>query len=164
MKNSKRLIVTIIVVILLTLTAVSVWAAPGRVGTVPLLPDEVTGMLNESVSFGTGTVTVQASSSSGGTLVVQKVADPVTVVGALPTGWTLLLDEALEITIASGSTTSVQVCVPQSPNMENKNPTFHYWDAVNKVWNAIPTEITSGTPPLICGTGTAEGKYALLGQ
>jgi hypothetical protein len=164
MKNSKRLIVAVIVAILLTVTAVSVWAAPSRVGTVPVLPDEITGMLSESISFGTGTVTVQAGASEGGTLTILKVADPATSIGVFPDGWVTLLDEALEITVIDGTMSTAQICVPFSPDMENKSPTFYHWDAANKTWTAIPTEISTGTPSLVCGTGSSEGKYALLGK
>ncbi len=164
MKTSKRVIISMGVVVLLALTAVSVWASPNRVGTVPVLPDEMSGMLSETINFGTGTVSVQASSSEGGILTVLKVADPVTVIGPLPEGWSLLLDEALEVTIVDGSTGTVKICVPQSPDMEDRSPTFHYWDSTANIWSAIPTEVTTGTPPMVCGTGTAEGKYALLGQ
>jgi hypothetical protein len=164
MKTSKRAIAAVIVVIFLALTAVGVWAAPNRVGTVPVLPEEVSGMLSESINFGTGTITVQASTSDGGSLTVQKVADPVNAVGALPEGWVTLLDEALEITVIEGSMSTAQICVPYSPDMENKTPTFHFWDTVNKIWTSIPTEVTTGTPPLVCGTGSSEGKYVLLGK
>lgn len=164
MKTSNRLIISIVVIALLALTAVSVWASPNRVGTVPVLPDEMSGALAETINFGTGTVSVQASSSEGGTLTVLKIADPITVIGPLPEGWTLLLDEALEVTIVDGTTSEVKICVPQSPDMEGRSPTFHYWDSAIKSWSAIPTEITSGTPPMVCGTGKSEGKYALFGQ
>lgn len=164
MKKSTRLIISLAVVILLALTAVSVWASPNRVGTVPVLPDELSGMLSETINFGTGTVSVQASSSEGGTLTVLKVADPAIVIGPLPEGWVLLLDEALEVTIVDGTTSSVKICVPQGPDMESHSPTFHYWDSATSSWSAIPTEVTTGTPSMVCGTGSAEGKYALLGQ
>ncbi len=164
MKISTRLIVSIIVVILLTATAISVWAAPARVGTVPVLPNEIVGGLTETINFGTGTVIVQAGASEGGTLTVQKVADPVTAIGDLPEDWVLLLDEALEITITDGSMSTSQICVPYSPDMEEREPTFHFWDTVNKIWTSIPTEITTGTPAMVCGTGSSEGKYALLGK
>lgn len=164
MKKSTRLIISFIVVVLLAATAISVWAAPARIGTVPVLPNEITGGLTETINFGTGTVIVQAGASEGGTLTIQKVADPATAIGSLPDDWVLLLDEALEITITDGSMTKGQICVPYSPDMESREPTFHFWDTSNKTWTAIPTEITTDTPAMVCGTGSSEGKYALLGK
>jgi hypothetical protein len=164
MKISKRLIVAVVLVGLLSVTAIGTWAAPGRQGTVPVVPQKTTAPLNETVNLGTSTVEVDATASAGGTLTVEKVADPATKIGEAPTGWEFLLDQALDISITGGTMTSVQVCVPQTPDMEAQTTTFHFWDAVKKVWVAIPTVVTTGTPALVCGSGSAEGQYALMGK
>ena len=164
MKRSNRFLITVIVVILLSATAISVWAAPGRVGTVPILPETVSGSFAETINFGTGTASIQASTTTGGVVTIQKVNDLITAIGPLPEGWIPLLNEALEVMVTDGSAASVEICVPNSPDLADRSPVFHYWNKDNQTWSAIPTELKSGDPEMVCGTGSSEGKYALLGK
>jgi hypothetical protein len=164
MKKSTRLIIAVILVILLSITAVSVWAAPSRVGSVPFLESQFTALLTDTINFGTGTLSVEANTSEGGTMTVEKLDNPATLIGPPPDGWVFLLDQALDVKILNGSAGKVHICVPQSPDMENKTLVFHFWDAINKKWTAIQTTTTFGNPNLVCGTGTSGGQYALLGQ
>lgn len=164
MKKSTRLIVAIFLVVILSVTAIGVWAAPARVGTVPVLSENISAGLSEVVNIGTGTVSVQADASSGGSMNIEKITDPSTKIGLPPEGWVFLLDQALKITISNGLMNSVHICVPQAPDMVTKTTVFHYWKTENSTWTPIPTEVTGENPPMICGTGSAEGHYALLGK
>jgi hypothetical protein len=164
MKKSTRLFIAVILVILLSITAVSVWAAPSRVGSVPFLENQFTAKLTDSVNFGTGTVSVEANASSDGTMVVEKLDNPASLLGPAPDGWVFLLDQALDVKVTTGEVSTVHLCVPQTPNMENKTLLFHFWDTVDKKWKAIQTTTTFGNPNMVCGTGTSGGQYALLGQ
>ncbi len=164
MKKQTRLFFAILLVILLSIAAVSVWAAPDRVGTVPFLENEFTALLTETINFGTGTLSVEANASSDGTMTVEKLDDPATLLGTPPDGWAFMLDQALDVKITNGSISTVRICVPQTPDMEEKNVVFHFWDTNTMKWLAIQTTTTFGNPNLICGTGKSGGQYALLGQ
>lgn len=164
MKKSTRLLVAVILVLLLSISAVSVWAAPSRVGSVPFLEDQFTALLTDTINFGTGTLSIQANASSDGTMTVEKLDNPATLLGPAPDGWVFLLDQVLDVKVSTGSVSTVRICVPQTPNMENKTILFHFWDATDKKWKAIQTTTTFGSPNLVCGTGKSGGQYALLGQ
>lgn len=174
MKNSKRFLIAAILVVLLTVTAVSVWAAPSRQGTVPIVPTQSTVPLTETLNFGTGTVEVIATNSTSGTLTVKIVEDPTKTFGPPTAGWNFMPDQALEISISDSAETTIQICIPQTPDMEKKTMVFNYWDSFKKVWVPIPTVTTPGTPPTICGTSpvvtgqswynSVEGIFALLGK
>jgi hypothetical protein len=164
MKKSTRLIIAVILVILLSITAVSVWAAPSRVGSVPFLENIFTAVLTDTINFGTGTLSIEAKASDGGTMTVEKLDDPATLIGPAPDGWVFLLDQALDVKITNGSASTVRICVPQTPDMDNKTILFHFWDDTDKKWIGIQTTTTFGNPNLVCGTGTSGGQYALLGQ
>ena len=164
MKKSTRLIVAVFLVVLLSITAISVWAAPSRVGSVPFLEDQVTALITDTINFGTGTLSVEANASPDSTMTVEKVDNPATLLGPAPEGWVFLLDQALDVKVSAGTVSSVRLCVPQTPDMENKTLLFHFWDTVEMKWAAIQTTTTIGTPNLVCGTGTSGGQYALLGQ
>lgn len=164
MKKSTRLIVAVILVILLSITAVSVWAAPSRVGSVPFLESLFTAKLTESINFGTGTLSVEADASTDGTMTVEKLDDPAALLGPAPDGWAFLLDQALDVKVSTGTVSTVRLCVPQTPDMENKTLLFHFWDTEAKKWMAIQTTTTLGNPNMVCGKGTSGGQYALLGQ
>jgi len=164
MKKYTRLSIAVLFMLVVAVAAVRTWAAPGRQGTVPLLPLVTTVTLQETANFGTGTVSVDALTTPGSILTITKVENPASVTGAPPDGLKFLIDQILDISVSNGPFMSAQICVPQAPNLVNKTAAFHLWDAVKKVWVAVPTEEKSGTPPLICGTINSPGQYALIGK
>ncbi len=168
MKNSKRLIVVVVVVALLAVTALSVWASPSRRGTVPVVApvynDPIPQQnISRTINFGTGTVEIEATNCTNGSLSLDKIADPATALGGFY-GGSFIPNEAVDVGVSGCAQKSLQVCVPQSPDMEGKTMAWNVWDEASKSWSPLPTSITGSNPTMICGSASGDGKFALLGK
>jgi hypothetical protein len=164
MKRLTRLSIAIAIALLFAVVSVGVWASPGgRSGTVPT-PVDAFGTCGSGAakSFGTGTVNVTGSSCTVRVTRGGPFNQP-------PTGWNYLLSDVLEVKLVSGAVSQVEVCVPFNPDWKNKvageSINFFYWNTAKNAWIAIPTVIKNNeTPPVVCGTSTSVGFYALFGK
>jgi hypothetical protein len=163
MKRSTRFFTAVAITLLAAVVAVGVWAGPsGRSGTVPTPPPDGIGCSGTANNFGTGTI--KATGSSDCTVSVRHGG----AFGTLPLGWSLLAD-VLEVKAVSGTVSQLEVCMPFSPSWKGKvageSINFFYFNSAKSAWIAVPTVIKgNGVPPVVCGTSTSAGFYALLGK
>lgn len=164
MKRLTRLFIASAIALLVAVAAVGVWAGPIRPGTVPTPPPDGIGdcVGGGSMNFGTGTIKVAGDDCK---VSVQRGSP----FGAPPKGWSYLRAEVIEVKVLDGVVSQVEVCVPFNPDWKNKvagqSISFFYWNAVNKAWVAVPTVIKNNeTPPVVCGTSTSAGFYALFSK
>ncbi len=164
MKRLTRFFIAAAITLMFALLSVEVWASPsgGRAGTVPTPIDGGGTCGTGPSSFGTGTVKVFGSNCK----VTIKRGSPF---NQPPAGWSYLLSDVLEVKIIDGAVSQVEVCVPFNPDWKNKvagaSINFFYWNVVKNAWIAIPTVIKNNeNPPVVCGTSTSAGFYALFGK
>jgi len=164
MKRSTRLLVAIILVLLLAVVSVSVWAAPGRQGSVPVPPRTYPGEIGEEINIGIGTVSTEGTS---GRVNVKLIKDPSKKFGPATHG-IYLLNYAIDVKVVQGSVNSVEVCVPLNPDWADKEMgpeiQWYLWDSDAEAWVDVETSIKEGVPPMICGTSDQAGVFSLQGQ
>jgi hypothetical protein len=164
-----RFVVAGVLTVLLVGGGVNVWAGSLRRGTVPDVPIVTTGICNQVLNFATGIVKIEVTASDTCILTATLIKDPVTIIGKAPESWDYLFPDAVEVAVTGGTVTQVNVCIPFIPDWKNKKIgetiNFYFWNKTEKAWVTIPTVIVdTATPPLICGTGTSTGYYALFGK
>lgn len=161
MKNSTRLLIAITLTLVMFVGAVSVWAGSARQGTVPIFPEEFTGVCgkDQTINFGTGTVT-----ALGACEILVTVPDPGES-GPLPKNRSRLFDH-VSVTVTSGTLESVKICVPLSPDWQEKKIAkgldWYVW--ADGKWTKVETSIEQGPPEVVCGSSESAGIFTLLGK
>jgi hypothetical protein len=155
MKNSNKLMVALAVTLILSLVSLSVWAAPGRMGTIPTPPLEVDLITDEFVTLGT----FEVSASVVGT--ATRVEDPESDMGPAPDGLYFLSDA---VTFELEEEGNITVCYPYPQWVKDQKGDIYKWDEVTEEWVVVDSTV-SGDPPMICFTdeGVTGGSYSLLG-
>ena len=155
MKNSNKLIVAIAVTVVLSLVSISVWAAPGRMGTIPTPPLEVDLITDGFATLGT----FEVSASVAGT--ATRVEDPEADFGPAPDGLFFLSDAVTFVLEEAGDIT---VCYPYPQWVEDQKGDIFKWDEVAEKWVVVESTV-NGDPSMICFTdeGVTGGSYSLLG-
>lgn len=155
MKTSTKLSIALALTLVLSLVGLTVWAAPGRQGTVPPTPKKADLLAGVKTALGTMEVTL----SVDGTFTL--VEDPETDFGPAPTGLDFLSDTG---TFELEEEGDITICYAYPQAMKDKNADIYKWDEVAKEWVAMEGTI-SGDPPMICYTdeGVMGGTYSLIG-
>ena len=165
MKRSVRLLIAVALTLLLVAVSASVWADFGRQGTVPIPPRNYPGSCNDVISFNLGYVYSEGAECR---LNVKLVKDPAKKVGPALTGWKYLFTHAIDVKLVQGEIDSVLVCVPLTPNWEDKvigeTINWYRWNEDTGEWEAITTTIQDGTPKMICGNSDEDGIFSLQGK
>ena len=155
MKNSNKIMVALAVTLVLSLVSLSVWAAPGRMGTIPTPPMEVDLTSDEFATLGT----FEVSASVAGT--ATRVEDPEADFGPAPDGLFFLSDA---VTFKLDKIGDITVCYPYPQWVEDQKGDIYKWDEVKEEWVVVDS-IVKSVPPMICFTdeGVTGGSYSLLG-
>jgi hypothetical protein len=161
MKTSAKLSIALVVALILSFAAISVWAAPSRQGTVPIQPDVLPISGLGTVNGGTFNVTLLGNCGSKGTLTREKYLTGLEKdFGKAPTGSNYLTDG---VKIQLNGACDIQVCFPYPKDYETKGGQIYKWDG--KAW-VLLTSTISGDPKKICVTdkGVQTDSYSLLGK
>jgi hypothetical protein len=155
MKNSSKLMIALAVTLILSLVSLTVWAAPGRMGTVPTPPMEVDLTPGDYFTLGT----FEVSSSVAGT--ATRIEDPEKDLGPAPDGFYFLSDA---VTFKLEEKGDLTVCYPYPQWVEDQKGDIYKWDEVTEEWVVVESTV-SGDPPMICFTDkvVTGGSYSLLG-
>jgi len=155
MKQKMSISIVLALTLFLAVVGISVWAGPGRQGTVPTPPDEAILIAGETVTLGT----VEITASVNGT--VTRVKDPETDIGPAPSGLSFLSDAIIVELDEEGDVT---VCYPYPKEVKDQDGGIYKWDEDAEEWVAVKG-IVSGDPAKICFTdkGITGGSYALIG-
>lgn len=152
----RTVIIAFALTLVLAVVSFSVWAAPGRQGTVPIPPRVAALLPGVRTTLGT----VEVSASVAGT--VTRVEDPATDIGPAPDGFSFLSDA---VTFELEEEGDITVCYPYPQEVADQDGGISKWDEAAGEW--VTTESTvSGEPPVICFTdpGVTGGSYSLLGS
>jgi hypothetical protein len=142
--------------LILVVVGVTVWAGPGRQGTVPTPPEEVDLVPDEPVALGT----VEITPSCIGTAI--RVEDPEEEFGPAPDDLEFLADG---VTVVFEEECEVKVCYPYPEDTEEKDGQIYKWDDEAEEWELLESTI-SGDPKKICAVDekVTDGTYALIGE
>jgi hypothetical protein len=159
MKKSTRLIVAIFLVVILSVTAIGVWAAPARVELfLSFLKISRQGYLKSLIS-------VLEPSPFKQMLLPGIMKSKKLLIhppnGLPPEGWVLCLIRRSRLPFQMVHELGTYL-FPQA-RYGDKNDCLPYWNPENST-GLHPDRSDRRESPMICGTGSAEGHYALLGK
>jgi len=133
MKFTSKLMIALTLTLVLGLVGINVWAAPGRQGTVPLIP--VTGGTIQ-VNYLCDCTTEEAK--------ITRFEDPKTEVGPAPTGFDFLSD-----TFDIENICEIEICYPYPEDYEDQKGQIYIWNTVSEDWEITDSYIY-GEPKQIC--------------
>lgn len=156
MKNKLWMSVALALTVVLALVGVSVWAGPGRQGTVPIPEDEVDLLPNQPASLGTVEITCECVGKAF------RIDDPEEDFGPPPEGKSFLADA---VTVLTTEGCEVQVCYPYPKEVEDKEAEIYKWDEEEEEWVVVESTI-SGIPRRICALDdeVTEDTFVLIGE
>lgn len=132
MKLTSKLMIALALTLVLSLVSLTVWAAPERQGTVPLIP--VTG----------GTIQTNLLCDCTEEATITRIEDPETEVGPAPTGFDFLSD-----TFDIDNVCEIEICYPYPEDYEEQKGQIYTWNTVAEEWEITDSYIY-GEPKQIC--------------
>lgn len=158
MKHKIHLSIALTLAMVLSLVGLSVWAAPERQGTVPVVPDLIPITALIPVTGGTYQVELLCDCPYDG--LVTRIPDPEEEIGPAPENHKYLSDAA-EVELEGPC--NIEICYPYPSDYEKQKGQIYKWDMDQKEWKIRDTTIYDD-PQQICTIDyeTTGGQYALI--